>query len=315
MKNIIYSFTIFESQYDNKTDKQMTLKTWDEFEGLLYNLALQPYATKKQARLISPASYREDTTRSNDAVVDWGGWAALDIDKHDFDSSKLEKELYDRYGDYYYVCYSTASSSIDNPKFRLVFPLTRRVEADEIKRLWYGLNKEFNELGDAQTKDLSRMYYVPGNYSGSNNFIFTNHGSHVDPSVIINKHPMPEKKVATIYDHLPPAMRDMMMNYKKTQLTNTNITWNSYKDCPFVNKKMLDDYMRIAYVDGTGRYAAFYQLMVSIASRAVKMGYPITEHDIIDVVRGIDMDTTNRYKKRRLDVEAKNALECAMQGI
>ena len=310
----MYSLTIFKSQYDNQTENQLYLKTWEEFETLLYNLAKKPYKTKKEAPLISPASYTEGMTRSNDAVIDWGGWAALDIDSHDF-KGDIRTELKEKYGNYYYVCYSTASSSVAHPKFRLVFPLKIRVSSDKIKKFWYALNKEFGEIGDAQTKDLSRMYYVPGNYNDANNFIFTNYGDFVNPSALISKYPMPEKKSASLYDHLPLAMQKMMIGYKKEQLQNKNISWTNYTDCPFINKKMLDDYISIAYIDNSGRYASFYQLMVSIASRAVKMGYPINEQEIIELVREIDLDTTNRYKKRKLDVEARNALECAMKGI
>ena len=39
---------------------------------------------------------------------------------------------------------------------------------------WYALNKELGDIGDPQTKDLSRMYYVPGKYEGAYNFIFNN---------------------------------------------------------------------------------------------------------------------------------------------
>lgn len=308
------SLTIFENLYDVATEKRMDFENWEQFENLLYNLSKVPYKTKKQAKLISPATYEPGKTRLNDTVVDWGGWAALDIDSHDF-KGNLKEELHDKYGSYYYVCYSTASSKRDYPKFRLVFKLKKRIKSSEIKKFWFALNKEFNELGDAQTKDLSRMYYVPGTYDNAYNFIFSNEGSELDPDALIKKHPMPEKPSSSLYDHLPPEMRDMVIKYKKEQLNNTDITWSNYKDCPFVNKKMLDDYLSIAFIDGSGRYSAFYQLMVSVAARAIKMGYPITENEIIEIVREIDMDTTNRYKKRRLDVEAKRALEFAMSGL
>lgn len=310
---MMYNMTVFENLYDNKTDTKLTFSNWKQLEDLLYKVSKVKYKTKKDAKLISPATYKPNTSRLNDNVVDWGGWAALDIDSHDF-KGNLQEELFDKYGNYYYVCYSTASSSLTKPKFRLVFPLTRRVGNSDIKRFWYALNKEFNELGDAQTKDLSRMYYLPGDYANANNFIFTNNAAYVDPDALMKKHPMPEKKSASIYDHLPPAMREMMIQYKKDKL-NKHYTWSSYKDCPFMNKEMIDEFKRIAFTDGSGRYSAVYSIMVSIASRAVKMGYPINEQEIIELIRELDMDTANRYKKRRLDVEAKRALEFAMSGL
>ena len=32
------------------------------------------------------------------------------------------------------------------------------------------------KIGDEQTKDKSRMYYIPGNYENANNFIFSGKG-------------------------------------------------------------------------------------------------------------------------------------------
>lgn len=311
---MMYSLTVFDSLYDNTTEKHIEFETWEKFEKLLYDLSKMPYKSKKDATLISPASYKPETTRANDNVTEWGSWAALDIDSHDV-KGDLKEELYDKYGNYYYVCYSTASSTDARPKYRLVFPLQRRVANAEIKNLWYALNKEFNEMGDAQTKDLSRMYYVPGSYAGANNFIFTNVGKKLDVDGLIRKHPMPEKKNDSLYDNLPPAMRDMVLKYRQQKLTNTHYTWTSYEDCPFMNKEMIDDFKRIAFTDGSGRYSAVYSIMVSIASRAVKMGYPINETQIIELVRELDRDTANRYQKRRLDIEAKRALRFAMNGL
>ena len=71
------SLTIFDSIYDNKTEKRMDYNAWSEFETVLYRLASQDkYKVKTDAPLISPAVYKDDTTRANDNVTGWGGWAA-----------------------------------------------------------------------------------------------------------------------------------------------------------------------------------------------------------------------------------------------
>ena len=129
---------------------------------------------KHDAQLISPATYLPDTTRSNKAVDSWGSWAAVDVDDHEFQGN-LKNELYNRFGAFHYTCYSTASSTTDHPKFRLVFPLSSTIESIKIKHFWFSLNKELGEIGDGQTKDLSRMYYIPAAYANANNFIFFNH--------------------------------------------------------------------------------------------------------------------------------------------
>ena len=173
-----YSLTVFDSIFDNKTSKRMDFAEWTDLEKVLYRLSKMPgYKAKrgemkKSSSLISPAIYQPNSTRANANVIAWAGWAALDVDSYEGD---MQTGLA-QYQDYHFVCYSTASSTIEKPKFRLVFPLVRHVPAESIRHFWFALNKQFNSIGDEQAKDLSRMYYVPAQYPGANNFIFTNSG-------------------------------------------------------------------------------------------------------------------------------------------
>src|SRR5210317_1354496 len=167
------TLTAFNSLFDNKTDKKLEFNTFDDFQDALHKLSQRECKSKKNAFLISPATYVEGTTRANKNVIEWGGWAAVDVDEHEF-KGNLEDELRSRYGHWRFICYSTASSSESWPKFRLVFPLTRVVQQDQIKHFWWALNSELGAIGDRQTKDLSRMYYIPANYADAYNFFFTN---------------------------------------------------------------------------------------------------------------------------------------------
>lgn len=296
------SLTLYKSIYDNKTDKKMSFDTFAEFEALLYELSTKPLADKKAAMLMTPASYLPDTTRANANVVSWDGWCAVDVD---VDAEEILKSLP---AEYYYVCYSTASSTKETPKFRLVFPLTDSVVKDKIKHFWYALNKELNDINDPQTKDLSRMYYIPGKYLNANNFIFTNKGSIMDPAVIMLKHEYVEKTGSSFMDGLPEGLRKMMLEHRKTTMTNNTITWNNYKDCQFVNRKMVSEY---SLINETGWYSKMYAIMVSIAGNALRKKYPITASEITTLMREIDNDTGNWYKNRPISKEADRAIEYA----
>ena len=167
------SLTLFNSIFDNKTTQRLTFKDFNSFDKALYGLSKRRIKSKKDAPLMSPAQYKPDTTRANANVTEWSNWCAVDVD--DF---KYEGDLYDnlrtRFGNYMFVCYSTASSTQSFPKFRLVFPLTKNVPAEKIRHFWFALQTELGDLGDKQTKDLSRMYYIPAKYD--NAFIyFSNH--------------------------------------------------------------------------------------------------------------------------------------------
>jgi len=281
----------------------MDFDNWSEFKSLFYQLSKQPLASKEDANLISPATYQPNTTRKNVNVVDWGGWCAVDVDEHNFEGD-LKNELDSRYT---YICYSTASSREDFPKFRLVFPLTKRVESDSIKHFWYALNTELNSIGDKQTKDYSRMYYIPSTYSGAFNFIFDNTGVDIDPDELMFKHPYAEKSnLNNFFDRLPEDIKQEYLKHKKQRLDNTNIHWTSYKDCPFFPKKLGSEYRLIT---NTGWYHKMYQIMVAIAGNAIKKQYPITAQEISKLCRELDMETGNWYENRPLDKEADRALE------
>ena len=304
MKEIMaISLTIFDSIYDNKTEKRMDYNAWSEFETVLYRLASQDkYKAKTDAPLISPAVYKDDTTRANDNVTGWGGWAAVDIDDYDGLQSDIEKDYPEKYK---YICYSTASSTPTNPKFRMVFPLTDFVIKEDIKHFWYALNKEIGDVADAQTKDLSRMYYVPSLYQGANNFIFSHDGAIMNPRQIMDKHKY-VKPNQTMFDKFPEPIQKALMERKKNQLNNTNFTWTTYSDCPFVNQRQIEEYKSIS---GTGWYSKMYQIMVSTAGNAMSKGYPITAKEIAYICRELDNDTGNWYLKRDMEREAERAIE------
>ena len=98
------------------------------------------------------------------------------------------------------------------------------------------LNKELGDIGDPQTKDLSRMYYVPGQYEGAYNFIFNCFtGIVMNPYDIMAKHDYVQR-AGTLFDHLPPELRRQLLTHRKNEMTNTNVSWSNYKDCPFFNK-------------------------------------------------------------------------------
>ena len=318
------SLTVFTSIFDNKTNTRVDFDNFEKFEKSLYYLSTLPgYKAKrgewtnKASPLISPAVYKPGTTRANDNVIEWAGWAAIDVDDHTFEGN-LKDELHNKFGSFHYVCYSTASSTDTHPKFRLVFPLTRSVKANEIKHFWFAMNSEFENMGDLQTKDLSRMYYVPAQYPNANNFIFTNIGLPINPSELMNKHEYNNAVNSTNFiDRLPPQLQKEVIAHRANKLNENKkeYNWTSYNDCPFVNKKLIQEYKSISKIDGSGRYSMIYKIMTSIACSAVKHNYPITEYEIVNLILQLDRETSNRYSKRPLNTEASRAIEFAYKNI
>jgi len=288
----------------------MSFETWDEFVHLLFMLSEKP-DTKATAPLISPATYEEGTTRSNKNVELWGKWAAVDVDDIDINADELRETLLERFGHWDFVCYSTASSTVDRPKFRLVFNLMETVHKDLIPKFWWALNTEVGDIGDKQTKDLSRMYYVPANYAGAHNFIFRNSGRPIDVDYLVAKHPYKEKEGKSFLDRLPDHLQKAVIEHRKSQMENTTYTWSSYRDCPFFPHRLAMEYKCIT---DTGWYHMMYKIMVATAGSAIQKGYPITAREIAEMCRQLDMETGNWYTGRPLEVEADRAVEFAYRN-
>jgi hypothetical protein len=292
----------------------MEFTSLESFEKLLYDLSKQPgYKPKKGERkggspLITPSSFQQGTTRANRNVTQWNGWAALDVD--DYDGSF--EETIEKFKKNYFICYSSASSTKEKPKFRVILPLTSSVPAEKIRHFWYALNHEFGSVGDAQTKDLSRMYYVPAQYPNAYNFIFTNKAPLLDPVELMERHSFVNGFKSTFEDRMPEHIREKIAEYKKDKLTNTNVHWSSYRDCPFVNKQLVSEYRTIT---DTGWYAKMYQIMTSIAMRALRSKYPITPDQIARLCKEIDSETGGWYKNRPMTLEAARAIDYSMKNV
>ena len=307
-----YELTIFKNQFDNKTHRRTTFFNWMDFVVCLRDSYTKPgeKGGPNSSPLLTPAVFDVGTTRSNRSVLYWSPWCCVDVDDPIDGCTNIESLrtwLHRKYGQYDYVVYNTASSSEEHLKFRIIFRLDEQVENGRIKAFWHALNTELGELGDPQTKDLARMYYVPAQYPNAYSFFMVNSGgSALNVSELIAKHPYHEKTGNSFLDRLPPEMQKAVIQHRKDSLNNTDYRWSSYRDCPFWPRKLGAQYMQIT---DSGWYSKMYKIMIAIAGDAYSKGYPITAKQIADLCREFDRETGNWYENRPLTVEADRALE------
>ena len=303
----MYALTMFSSRYDNTTNKVMMFQSWGKFRDLLLNLSAIPN-TKSKAPLISPAQYEAGTTRSNRSVTHWGKWACVDIDDVDMSREEVAALMKKILGDTYHLCYSTASCSVEKVKFRAVFKLNRNVDADEVTGFWFALNKHMNELVDAQTKDMSRMFYIPAQYENADNWIYESGTEDLNVDTLMREHPYTVKTGNSFLDSLPDAIREQVLEHRASQMDNTNVSWTSYHNCPFFPQRLAVEYRMIT---SSGWYALMYKMMVATACNAVKNKYPISEDQIVQMCKQLDAETGGWYDSRPLHTEAARALKFA----
>lgn len=312
----MWKITTFKNLYDKDTTKVTEFTTWEDFAIFLGKLSSVRHESKKSAPLISQAVFKEPVGdpekdgRKNINVVEWSRWAVFDIDTEGYTSNVIS-EVREALGEYSYVLSSTASSRKDHPKFRIYFELESTVPHDKIKHFWHALVTETNLGVDKSCKDLSRCYYIPGKYPNAFHFFDINEGKAISPDDLMERHKYVELSPKNSLDGLPDTIKNAMMNHRRKMLTNFDVNWTNYRDCPFMPKQAVEEYKQIAHIDNSGRYYAIYQIMVKIAVRALKERYPITPDDIVKLIRELDMDTANRYQKRPLKLEARRAIDFA----
>ena len=308
----MYSLTLFKQVKDNKTDTRMDFENWEAMKEMFYAMSKQEGSKggPNSSPLISPAVFRDNTTRSIGAVAYWGKWAALDVDDYEGSITGVLEPI----KEWEYLIYSTASSTKEKPKFRLVFPLTDLVPHSKIKHFWHSLNSMILGVADAQTKDLCRIFYVPAEYPNAHNFIYDKPGERINPFELMKKYPWNEgSRKRGFIDNLSPSIQREVISYRKSKMNNV-VTWKSYKDCPFFPQEMGNEYKANAGVEGGGNFFRLYRIMVSIAASAIKRDYPISAFEVEDLCRELDNDAGGIYSDRAINKEAENAVNFAMKG-
>jgi hypothetical protein len=58
-----------------------------------------------------------------------------------------------------------------------------------------------------------------------------------------------------------------------------------------------------------------YQIMLNIASNAMRRGYPITSNEVAALCKQIDLDTGGWYKNRPMEVESSRAIERVAKSL
>ena len=155
------------------------------------------------------------------------------------------------------------------------------------------------------------MYYVPAQYPDAFNFYFTNDGKDIDPTELMEAYPYTKISGETFLDRLPESLKGEVINYRKSKL-NREVTWTSYKDCPFFPKKLGNEYQTISK---SGWYHKMYQIMVAIAGNAISNDYDISAQEIAVLCKEFDNVTGNWYDNRPLELEADRAIEYIYKTI
>jgi putative DNA primase/helicase len=145
--------------------------SWDELKGLLAFHEVN--AEKASGALWSPVEYDLGTTRGN-RNVRFVEALVVDMDGEAFDNARLDGLEW--------FAYSTYSHRLDDPHYHLVLPLAEKVPASLWRVVWSELHDRIGLVGDPQTKDPARIFYLPQHAPDQPFEFHEGHGALLDSS-------------------------------------------------------------------------------------------------------------------------------------
>jgi len=166
----------------------------DGFHGLvemLRSASLEPFdpANKADRDWISPVVLKEDAVQRRVEDIEYlAPFVCLDLDAPGWSLARLRDALQGLR----MIVYTTASSTLAHPRWRLIVALDRTYSVAEHRRVWKWFNLALNGEVDTQTKDASRISYFPAQYTGANNQFHVFDGIKMEIDVVLLQMPADE---------------------------------------------------------------------------------------------------------------------------
>ena len=302
-------FSYFPGFFSNQPQR-CQLADWPTFISYMRSISevegYKPSADEydKTQGLISSAIYAEDGMKRNNENVSAWDFVLLDIDKGIDDAQKIVE----KFKAFSYLIYSTANCTRNHLKIRVCIPLHKRAPKEVLKQLWFACNAWCDDLVDDQTKDLSRMHYIPARYTNKGSdycHIFKeNVGIDLNWEQLIAKYPMPPESDKY---RIKNPLRDLKQKLFKNNHGTPSMDITS-SDCPFVDKWMMDDYR---LTPAGAHHKAIYVFMLKICGKAEKIGYPLSVEELADMGKQMDDLDGGWYDQKKLLDSAKDAIEYA----
>ena len=149
--------------------------SWEQLKELLSFHEENP--DKQAGSLWSPVEYDAGTTRGN-RNVRFVEALVVDMDSEAFDNARLDGLEW--------FAYSTYSHRLDDPHYHLVLPLAEKVPASLWRVVWEELHHKINLIGDPQTKDAARIFYLPQHAPDQPFEFHEGHGALLDSSFTLD---------------------------------------------------------------------------------------------------------------------------------
>lgn len=158
--------------------------SWSDFRDLLADAATIPRAASEKESWwwVSPMLPHEGATqRRNDDVEQMANWFGMDLDDGNFDIDRLTYRMIGAT----WLCYSTASSTPDAQRWRIMLLLDRPYDPVDHERLFRWFNHRFSGMLCASTKNVSRLFYLPAAWNSEPSIFHSSYGRAIQVDSIL----------------------------------------------------------------------------------------------------------------------------------
>lgn len=317
-----YTFYVFDSIYSAKATAGLSLSN-DELIAQLRECHEWASTSKTANALISAAAFdpsKSPNTKRGIANIEYVNGIWLDND----DGDLPPEEFHRIHPDLKFVAFNTYSGG---NRWRGFIPTTQAMTVDVHQQIMRDLIYVVEKAGyysdkiaskrEAEGKPAKRhgfdeskfvassLFYLPGRAQDGTCFFTEFSGQELDPITWIEN---------SIVD-LTPKSKPKSPPIPPTPANSNQppITWTGPDDCPLINQDRLAIY-RATQVHSGERYNGIFSFAMSIIGRAQRLGYPITEFEVEQLLTQID-DSMGGYHQRQDRKRIPQAIKSAFMKI
>lgn len=284
--------------------------TLDGLGELLEDTFDEVLPSKSESQLFNCCEF-EDGYRTN-ATCLFSTALIMDIDE----TTRIEEvsSMLREYGALAWI-YNSPSHKVEAHRFRVVMPYAAPIMNDpslpfgaisEHKKVWLCVDHSLGNCIDKQTKDISRCFYIPGQYGSAE----AHHFKFIDGTVH-----KPSDWVDAVWDDIrkdhepqePTMLDNMRENERKKRRKVMNADWAGLADCPYVKQEYIDRYLSLAKGN---HHNGLFVFMCRVFGNAKIRGHEITSDEVTSLARELDFLDGGWYASgnRKIELEAQRAL-------
>jgi hypothetical protein len=268
------------------TARQIRITDFAALINYLYTASLEPFNPENKLfrRWFSPCVLKPGAQTKSLADTDFlVPLISLDLDAKGWTLARIRDIL----TPIKMIIHTTASSTTDEPRWRVIPALDRCYSVPEHLSVWTWFNDQLNGEVDRKARDASRVSFLPAQYLGRNNEFHTFDGHDLSVDKILETHPVAEP--------LPPIPA-VALNIAPSEI------------------EIIQDWM-VSKEIGQPSGGRMWRVMIRAASRFKRNGWDLTPRQLADAFLAVNHFISPGDPRTNIIHDADNAILWAWRNV